>query len=208
MELPHDGNYFVDVHLDDPLLVRILRGDITKSSTDAIVNAANSMLLAGGGVCGAIHRAAGPAIADECRRISNEHGPISPGHAVATRAGLLPAEYVIHAVGPIWRGGDGDEAETLASCYRESMRIADELKLKRIAFPAISTGVFGYPVKEAGAVAIPTIVKSLVAAKHLVLVEMVLFDKPTLDSFAALALEQPDAYPSKSYYCSIGQMPS
>jgi len=208
MELPHDGDYFVDVHLGDPLLVRISRGDITKSSTDAIVNAANSMLLAGGGVCGAIHRAAGPAIADECRKISERQSPLAPGHAVATTAGLLPSKYVIHAVGPIWRGGDEDEAQVLANCYRESMCIADELGLRSMAFPAISTGVFGYPVKEAAAVAIPTIVKSLAAAKHLVFVEMVLFDKPTLDSFAAVALQQPDAYPNHSYYCSIGQMQS
>ena len=152
-----------------------MRGDITQYPADAIVNAANSEFLPGGGVCGAIHRAGGPAIAEECRRIRSECGSLSPGRVVATTAGRLQAKYVIHAVGPVWHGGDQGEADALSSCYRESMRIADELKLHSIAFPAISTGIFGYPLEQAAWVAIPTMIESLRSAKHLVLVSVVLF---------------------------------
>src|SRR2546422_2613564 len=180
-----------------------LRGDITKYSSDAIVNAANSELLPGGGVCGAIHRAGGPAIAEECRRIRSERGPVPPGQAVATTAGRLPAKYVIHAVGPIWQGGDRGEAGVLSSCYRESMRTADELELHSIAFPAISTGIFGYPVEQAASVAIPSLIESLQSAKHLVLVFVVLFDKATLDAFAKAAISQPKPASGHPYKVSI-----
>src|SRR5271169_3161034 len=143
MDLPRDKDYAVMLRVGDPEEVRLVRSDLTKYPSDAIVNAANSELLPGGGVCGAIHRAGGPAIAEECGRIRSERGPLQPGQAVATTAGRLGAKYVIHAVGPVWQGGNHGEAEALSSCYRASMYIADELRLHSIAFPAISTGIFG-----------------------------------------------------------------
>ena len=142
-------------------------------------------------------------IADECRRIRSQRGPVPPGQAVATTAGRLPAKYVIHAVGPIWQGGDRGEAEVLSSCYRESIRIAEELKLTSIAFPAISTGIFGYPLEEAARVAIPSIVESLRSAGRLVLVAMVLFDKTTLDVFAKAAMAHPQPTSGHPYEVSI-----
>jgi O-acetyl-ADP-ribose deacetylase (regulator of RNase III) len=203
MDLPHDKDYMVHMHVGDPEGVRLVRGDLTQYPADAIVNAANSELLPGGGVCGAIHCAGGPAIAEECRRIVAERGALPPGQAVATTAGQLRAKYVIHAVGPIWHGGDHGEAETLSSCYRESMRIADELKLHSIAFPAISTGIFGYPVEQAAWVAIPTLIEGLRSAKHLVLVVVVLFDKQTLDTFAQVAFAQRKPASDHPYEVSI-----
>jgi O-acetyl-ADP-ribose deacetylase len=206
MDLPRDKDYFVRLQVSDPDEVRLECGDITKSPAEAIVNAANSELLAGGGVCGAIYRAAGPAIADDCRRINLEHGPVPPGQAVATTAGNLPAKYVIHAVGPVWHGGSQGESKILASCYRESMRIADELGLHSIAFPAISTGIFGYPVEQAARVAVPTVIESLRIANHLVLVFLVLYDKATLDVFARVALGQRKPASGNPYEVSIGEM--
>src|SRR3954468_5104530 len=129
-------------------------GDITKETTDAIVNAANSSLLGGGGVDGAIHRAGGPAILAECRQIVSKIGRLAAGQAVITTGGNLGAKHVIHTVGPVYRGGDQGEVETLASCYRESIRLADERGLASLSFPAISTGAFGYPFSEAAQVAI------------------------------------------------------
>ena len=190
-ELPHDDNYVVMLKVGDSDEIRLLRGDLTKYAADAIVNAANSELLPGGGVCDAIHRAGGRVIADECRRIRSERGPLPPGQAVATTAGRLPAKYVIHAVGPIWQGGNRGEPEVLSSCYRESIRIAEELKLTSIAFPAISTGIFGYPLEQAARVAIPSLIESLRSSRRLVLVAMVLFDKATLDVFAKAAMAHP-----------------
>ncbi len=204
MDLLRDKDYEVTIRVGDPDEVRLERGDITKYSSDAIVNAANSELLPGGGVCGAIHRAGGPAIAEECRRVRSERGPVPPGQAVATTAGRLRAKYVIHTVGPIWQEGDHGEAGVLASCYRESIRLADELKLHSIAFPAISTGIFGYPVEQAAWVAIPTVVESLRSSKHLVLVSMVLFDKATLDAFARAATAQGQPASGNPYEVLIG----
>src|SRR5712692_7478106 len=123
--------------------------DITKETTEAIVNAANSYLLGGGGVDGAIHRAGGPSILAECRRIVSKIGSLPAGKAVITSGGRLPAKHVIHTVGPIYRDGEHGEAEKLESCHRESIRIADENGLQSLSFPAISTGAFGYPVVEA-----------------------------------------------------------
>ena len=122
--------------------------DITKAEVDAIVNAANSSLLGGGGVDGAIHRTGGPSILAECRRIAAEIGQLSPGKAVITTAGRLAAKYVIHTVGPIYRGGGRGEANVLRSCYQESIRIADEHDIRSIAFPSVSTGAFGYPIRD------------------------------------------------------------
>ncbi len=165
--------------------ITLVQGDITKETTDAIVNAANTELLPGGGVCGAIHRAGGPEIAEECRRIRVERGPVSPGGAVATTGGKLPARHVIHAVGPVWQGGRSREPETLASCYRESIRVADGLGLRSIAFPAISTGIFGYPLQQAAEVAVKAIAEALRKATTLTEARMVVFDDPAFGAFEA-----------------------
>ena len=186
-------NYSVIIEVGGPNIVRLELGDITTYPADAIVNAANSDLLPGAGVCGAIHRAAGPQLAEECRRLRSQHGPVLPGESVSTKAGHLQAKYVIHTVGPVWHGGTQGEPELLSSSYRESMRIADQLRLHSIAFPAVSTGVFGYPLQQAASVAISTLVESLQRSRHLVSVFVVLFDKSTLDTFASVAIQQAGA---------------
>jgi len=206
MDLPRDKNYVMVLRVGGRRELRLERGDITKHTADAIVNAANSELLPGGGVCGAIHHAGGPSIAEECRRIRAERGRVPAGRAVATAAGSLPAKHVIHAVGPVWRRGKHGEAEILASAYRESTRAADELKLQSIAFPAISTGIFGYPVEEAAQVAIRALIEGLSSAKHLVRASLVLFDKATLDTFAMAAMAQRQPASDKGYEVEIGTM--
>ncbi|MFC2004580.1 macro domain-containing protein [Chloroflexota bacterium] len=127
----------------------IIQGDITSQVTDAIVNAANSSLMGGGGVDGAIHRAGGPAILEECKQIVAKQGRLPTGQAVITTGGNLKARYVIHTVGPIWHRGDKGEPELLASAYRESLKVAVENNLSSISFPSISTGAYGYPVNQA-----------------------------------------------------------
>ena len=129
--------------------IELARGDIAKQDVDAIVNAANTTLLGGGGVDGAIHRAAGPELVAECRTL----GGCRPGEAKITRGYRLPARFVIHTVGPVWRGGKHDEARILANCYRSSLKLAAENEIKSIAFPAISCGAYGYPIEEAAHVA-------------------------------------------------------
>jgi O-acetyl-ADP-ribose deacetylase len=151
-------------------------GDITHERTDAIVNAANSSLLGGGGVDGAIHGAAGPALLEECKGIRAQRGPLPPGQAVHTSGAKLKAKYVIHTVGPVWHGGTSDEPETLSSCYRECLRLAAELKCASISFPSISTGAFGYPVQQAAKVAMDTVLKHLQQPSSVTLVRFVLFD--------------------------------
>lgn len=161
--------------------------DITQEKTDAVVNAANSSLLGGGGVDGAIHRAGGPAILEECRRIVSKVGRLAAGNAVVTTGGKLPAKYVIHTVGPIYRDGNRRESETLESCHRESIRLADEKQLTSLSFPAISTGAFGYPVTEAAAIAVASTAEALAFAKHVRVVRFVLFDAATLREYAQAA---------------------
>ena len=135
----------------------LVEGDITKQKADAIVNAANSSLMGGGGVDGAIHRAGGPEMLEECKLIVKRIGRLPPGRAVITTAGRLPARKVIHTVGPIWNGGGHKEAETLASCYRECLKLAKRHGLRTVAFPSISTGAYGYPMEEAAKVALGTV---------------------------------------------------
>lgn len=137
--------------------ITLLKTDITKIEVDAIVNAANTSLLGGGGVDGAIHRAGGPEILEECKIVRNRQGKCKVGEAVFTTAGKLPAQYVIHTVGPIWNGGSKKEAEKLESCYHQSLKIAEELKAAKVAFPNISTGIYGYPKEEAANIAIKAV---------------------------------------------------
>ncbi len=161
--------------------------DITSETTDAIVNAANSSLLGGGGVDGAIHRAGGPAILAECRQIVSKIGRLPAGQAVITTGGNLAAKHVIHTVGPVYHGGGHGEAETLACCHRESIRLADEHCLTSIAFPAISTGAYGYPATEAAPNAISATVEALAAAKVVTTCRFVLFDVSTQRAYERAA---------------------
>jgi O-acetyl-ADP-ribose deacetylase (regulator of RNase III) len=142
----------------DKSAIQILQGDITKVTVDAIVNAANTSLLGGGGVDGAIHRAGGPAILEACRKIVAKQGGCKTGQAVITTAGNLPAKFVIHTVGPVWNGGHKNEEEKLVSCYRKSLQLALSNDCKSIAFPNISTGIYGYPKPEAAKIAIATVI--------------------------------------------------
>jgi O-acetyl-ADP-ribose deacetylase (regulator of RNase III) len=170
--------------------------DITKETTDAIVNAAHPSLLGGGGVDGAIHRAGGPAILIECRQIVSKIGRLAAGQAVITAGGDLPAKHVIHTVGPVYRGGQQGEADLLASCHRESIRVADEHGLTSISFPAISTGAFGYPASGAAPVAISSAIDALRSAKSVKLCRFILFDSDDLRTFgrAAKKLENSNSF--------------
>jgi O-acetyl-ADP-ribose deacetylase len=161
--------------------------DITKEATDAIVNAANSSLMGGGGVDGAIHRSGGPSILKECEGIVAKIGRLPAGQAVITTGGRLSAKHVIHTVGPIYGGGGRGEADTLASCYRESIRVADEHAVKSLAFPSISTGAYLYPVTEAARVAVAAVLEALASANHVTHVRFVLFDSVTLQAYVAAA---------------------
>jgi O-acetyl-ADP-ribose deacetylase (regulator of RNase III) len=162
----------------------LVQGDITKQTTDAIVNAANSSLMGGGGVDGAIHRAGGPTILEECKQIVAKQGRLPPGKAVITTGGNLPAKYVIHTVGPIWNGGKSNEAQILASAYRESLKIAEAKKLTSISFPSISTGAYRYPLDQAANVALGTVMSFLKEeAVSLKEVRFVLFDSRTYEAY-------------------------
>jgi O-acetyl-ADP-ribose deacetylase (regulator of RNase III) len=165
-------------------------GDITKQSTDAIVNAANSSLMGGGGVDGAIHRAGGSAILEECRKIVASQGHLPPGEAVQTSGGKLPAAFVIHTVGPIWRDGMQGESGILANAYRNSLRLAERMGLQSIAFPAISTGVYGYPAEAAAAVAVCTVIDELAQARSVHVVRFVLYSPDMWSVFIQAAKDE------------------
>ena len=168
----------------------LLTGDITKVPADAIGNAANSQLAGGGGVDGAIHRAGGPSIMRELDVIRNRIGTCRAGKAVATRAGRLPAQWVLHAVGPHYRGGRHGEAEILASCYQRCLRLAAQLGAESLTLPAISTGVYGYPLDAASEIAVRTVARSLSVAETSVRrASFVLFGDRAFQAFARSALE-------------------
>ena len=162
----------------------IVQGDITKQATDAIVNAANSSLMGGGGVDGAIHCAGGPAILAECKQIVARQGRLPTGQAVITTGGNLKAGFVIHTVGPVWHGGGKGEPTLLASAYQESLKLAAENNLSSISFPSISTGAYGYPVTAAAGIAIETIVTFIRGGNTSITeVVFVLFDQATYESY-------------------------
>jgi O-acetyl-ADP-ribose deacetylase len=163
--------------------IELAQGDITQQEVDAIVNAANESLLGGGGVDGAIHRAGGPAILEECRRL----GGCETGDAKATTAGNLPARYVIHTVGPVWNGGDHGEDELLASCHRRSLQVASELGCRTVAFPAISTGVYRFPVERAARIALAATREALERHSEIERVTFVLFSDEHLQAFEEAA---------------------
>jgi O-acetyl-ADP-ribose deacetylase len=163
--------------------IELTQGDITAVPADAIVNAANSSLLGGGGVDGAIHRAGGPSILEECRRL----GGCETGDAKATTAGDLPARWVIHTVGPVWNGGGHGEDDLLASCHRRSLEVAAELGARTVAFPAISTGVYRFPVERAAGIALAATRESLASLPRIEEVTFVLFSDDHLRAFRAAA---------------------
>ena len=164
----------------------MVQGDITRQATDAIVNAANSDLMGGGGVDGAIHRAGGPAILEECRQIVASQGRLPAGQAVITTAGSMKAKHVIHTVGPVWHGGNAGEAGLLASTYRESLKLAAENRLTSVSFPSVSTGAYGYPVAEAAGIALGAVISFLnEGASTIEEVIFVLFDSATFAAYSS-----------------------
>jgi O-acetyl-ADP-ribose deacetylase (regulator of RNase III) len=169
--------------------IEIIQGDITKIRADAIVNAANSSLLGGGGVDGAIHRAGGPEILAACQRIRSRQGGCPTGEAVITTAGKLPAKYVIHTVGPVWRGGAQDEPRMLANCYRNSLALAVAHGVETIAFPNISTGVYHFPKALAAEIALQTVTDFLVKDHRIKKVIFVCFDRENYELYLQKSAE-------------------
>jgi len=161
--------------------IEIIQADITKLHVDAIVNAANNSLLGGGGVDGAIHRAAGAELLDECRTL----GGCKTGFAKISKGYKLPAKYVIHTVGPVWKGGDSQEPKLLASCYIQSLQLANQYKLTSIAFPAISCGVYGYPLEQAASIAVNSVSDCLSRETTIEELKIVCFGEPALSLFSA-----------------------
>jgi O-acetyl-ADP-ribose deacetylase (regulator of RNase III) len=166
--------------------LEVVLGDITKIKVDAVVNAANNSLLGGGGVDGAIHRAGGKAILAECQEIRKKQGGCETGEVVITTAGNLPAKYVIHTVGPVWRGGKAGEEEKLRNCYRNSLALAVENGVKTIAFPNISTGVYRFPKEKAAHIAVTEVKKFLLNNKFIEKVIFVCFDRENYDLYMQL----------------------
>jgi len=164
-----------------------IQGDITQEHTDAIVNAANSSLMGGGGVDGAIHRAGGPTIVEECKAIVAIQGRLPAGQAVITTGGNMPTRHVIHTVGPVWHGGSKGESATLKNCYINSLKIADDNELHSVAFPSISTGAYRYPVDDAARIAVEAVKEHLASAAHVDEVRFVLFDETTYRVYASQA---------------------
>jgi O-acetyl-ADP-ribose deacetylase (regulator of RNase III) len=185
--MPSDGR---QVNVAVVVKIELVQGDITNERTDAIVNAANSSLMGGGGVDGAIHRAGGPAILEECKKVRATEWPdgLPTGEAVATTAGDLPATWVIHTVGPVYAKGE-DRSHLLASCHTKSLEVASEVGAKTIAFPAISTGVYGYPVEEAAGIAIRSVSQAQTGIEH---ARFVLFGDAAFGAFSR-ALEELEA---------------
>lgn len=170
-------------------ILQLKQGDITLEATDAIVNAANSSLMGGGGVDGAIHRAGGPAILEECKKIVAQQGRLPTGQAVITTGGNLKAKYVIHTVGPIWRGGQSQEAALLRQAYQNSLKLAAEKGLKSISFPSISTGAYAYPLKEAAKIALAAVIDFLKEKQTLKEVNFVLFSEDAFNTYKQVLKE-------------------
>ena len=168
-------------------MISVKQGDITTMTTDAIVNAANSSLLGGGGVDGAIHRKGGPQILEECKAIRNKQGGCATGEAVITSGGMLPAKFVIHTVGPVWHGGNKNEKELLASAYLNSLKLAEEKQLSSIAFPNISTGVYGFPKQQAAEIAISTVNQFMKNAMNVKEVIFVCYDEENFKLYQLLS---------------------
>ena len=166
----------------------VIKGDITMLEVDAIVNAANTSLLGGGGVDGAIHRAGGPQILEECRAIRNRQGGCAVGEAVITTGGLLKAKYVIHTVGPVWNGGGREEESLLRNAYRNSLALAVKHNVKSIAFPNISTGIYGYPKNKAAGVAVPAVWEFLKSRPSDLLITFCCFDDENFQIYKSLNL--------------------
>ncbi|HEV7673835.1 MAG TPA: O-acetyl-ADP-ribose deacetylase [Candidatus Angelobacter sp.] len=175
--------------------LELAMGDITDETTDAIVNAANSSLLGGGGVDGAIHQAAGPSLLAECRKIREQRGPLPPGQAAITTGAALKAQYVVHTVGPVWQGGKVNEPQILESCYCNSVEQANAKGCTSVSFPSISTGAFGYPVGAAAQIALRAIADLLHDPKSVKLIRFVLFDERTYKAYAAAAEELSRDFP-------------
>jgi O-acetyl-ADP-ribose deacetylase len=176
-------------------LLELVEGDITREETDAIVNAANSSLLGGGGVDGAIHRAAGPKLLEHCRKVRDQRGSLPAGQAVITGGGNLKAKYVIHTVGPVWNGGKVNEPQVLESCYCNALEEANRKGLISVSFPSISTGAFGYPTRLAAPIALRAVAGILHEPRSVTLARFVLFDRDTHGAYAEAAQELRHAFP-------------